>query len=254
MATINHTTHALIIGKKDDERARMSETLLQLGYNVIAVDSAESALTQCVGCKPDFIFVDCQIPCCGGRTILDRMRDSGLNVPRSLLVAYTIGTAEACLEHNCPVGAILQKPINREQLSRLIATREVGPTADEVLPSPSSRPENQCPNGISMQSLLTQFDQASAYLIVQAFVTDTAGRLERIAEALRVSDWEIALRQIHAIKSGSLQVGSGVMVSACNLMQAALKSRAYKLAGYCFNDLRGVFEEERNSLHYPTVE
>lgn len=244
-------TPILVIGKKDSERSQLVDVLSELGCEVIAAESVAEATSACRALDPGVVFVDCQMPHGSGTSIVDGLIAIGTVAATSQVVAYTSGSLVSCLDTPCTMSAVIRKPITREVILPLI---EGSPGADVPGARTASvcdtedRTCGRCPNGIAMQSLLRDFDKETARKLVQTFIDDCEVRLADIEKALQAVSWDKAMRQVHALKSGSLQIGAQAMVRSCDAMMSALRAENMALAEESFSALRLSFKDERASL------
>jgi CheY-like chemotaxis protein len=113
----------LILLCEDDEGVRLfsSETLRDLGYQVIEAQDAQSAITSLLDCgRIDLLFTDVVLP--GGKTGADLAREARKLQP-GLKVLFTTGYARSALDRNKESDKsfeLLLKPFSVDELATKI--------------------------------------------------------------------------------------------------------------------------------------
>lgn len=77
--------------------------------------------------------------------------------------------------------------------------------------------------------------------LFEVFVDDSYERLQRIEDRLEAGDTHGAWRQVHALKSGCMQIGASAMTRCGDMLSAALAADSVELARASLARLRQAF-------------
>ena len=88
MVMLRDASRQILIVEDDEETAEVVCTLLnQAGYNAVAVDSGEVALSEIASTQPDLVLLDIGLPDIDGMEVLKQVRSHSF-LPMSVLSGY----------------------------------------------------------------------------------------------------------------------------------------------------------------------
>lgn len=111
----------LVIDDEADSRDLMTNMLEEYGCQVVAVDAGNRALVEARKLKPDLILLDLMMPSMDGWQVLQALKaDAELTHIPVVIASVVAGENQGSI-----IGAVdmLQKPVSREDLQRVIGTR-----------------------------------------------------------------------------------------------------------------------------------
>jgi len=104
----------LVIEDDADDRARISLVLRQAGYAVESVATGAEALVRCREQRFSAITLDIMLPDMSGRTVLEKLRERGLNRQTPVVVVSLV--PHRGIVAGFQVADILSKPVSRSEL------------------------------------------------------------------------------------------------------------------------------------------
>jgi CheY-like chemotaxis protein len=107
----------------DDDRlvrAMVTDLLAELGHDVVAAENGADAVALSRAEAPDLLILDFLMPKLSGLDALRAMREAGVVAPAVLLTAISDGSLRH-VDGTDAVAALLEKPITRRGLARVLA-------------------------------------------------------------------------------------------------------------------------------------
>jgi len=226
----------LLVEDNRVNREFASETLINLGCDVITAGNGEEAVDIASGEQFDVIFMDCQMPVMDGfeaSTILAKKMKAG-EVAAMPIIALTAnamkGDRERCLAAG--MNDYMSKPIRKKALQAMLAewvgsngtpdaaamrTERSAQSDGRPAKSPSassqtanSRPDNS--NGHTIdQSVLDDAKEVMGdkmSMIIEYFLEDSQTYMRDIDTALPANDFETIAARAHTLKSSSREMGA----------------------------------------------
>ncbi len=221
--------HLLVIQGAGPSRDGLLELLESAGCAVTAVADAEQGAAEASRRHYDLVLVDCQMAGGGGHEVGHELRRAMGSAPVPIVIGMTVGSVEACRDWDCAVDEAVQKPLHLDALrAALRAARARASGSADCRPCAPRRAAsgepNRCPNALAADSL-RDLDPATVARLVEVFERDAEERIEAIARDLASGDPEVLRREVHALKSGCLQIGANAMVRCCEALSAAIQER-----------------------------
>lgn len=102
--------------------------------------------------------------------------------------------------------------------------------------------------GVRLMQGMTRVDGINpefASRLFDVFVEDSYERLQRIEDRLEAGDTHGAWRQVHALKSGCMQIGAGAMTRCGDILSAALAADSVDLARAALLRLWQAFQDSQ---------
>jgi DNA-binding response OmpR family regulator len=118
---------AKILVVEDDRHTRdgLAELLREIGYEVCTAESGEQALIQAMGSACDLLITDLRLPGMSGLQLLQELESIGQRPQVILITAYDSNEVRQAAGR-LGIRAVLQKPVNIEQLLKEIGETIVG--------------------------------------------------------------------------------------------------------------------------------
>jgi CheY-like chemotaxis protein len=111
--------HVLVVDDQPDSREMLATLLEQRGATVATSDSAESALAFLGQASVDLMIADIAMPGVDGYELLQRVRDTGSEIPAIALTAFArADDRRRALE--CGYTRYLAKPVDADSLVRTV--------------------------------------------------------------------------------------------------------------------------------------
>ena len=208
----------------------MKGILAKLGYTQI--DSAydgQQAVDMLGQGQYDLILMDCQMPKMDGYDATRRLREQGIVTPIIAMTAHTLsGDREKCLDAG--MDDYLSKPISIVKLTACL-DQWLMCTADPERPaiiSSRAEVERQDPEAVfnypAFLSILMD-DTGLARTLLQMFVTNMPGDLEKLKDAIASGDGTLVHAAAHFIKGAAANMcARTINATALEIEQAGLQS------------------------------
>ena len=225
--------HLLVVEDNAINMAVMQGILAKLGYDRIdkARDGLEAIEKLTLG-KYDLILMDCQMPNMDGYEATRRLRELGFKMPIIAMTAHSmIGDREKCLEVG--MDDYLTKPIVLERLTACLDQWLVcaaDPVARVITPAVIGDPDAVFNHAQFLALMLG--DAALADTLLQMFLANTPGDIEKLKEAI-VSGEGVRVRSAaHFIKGAAANLCAPALnAAAFEIEQAALQSNIERASG-----------------------
>ena len=235
---------ALILAPESAARdalyGNLFEFLLERDYRVARADTLAKAQRLVADLGPQFVFVECAQYPLNGRDIATLMRAAaGPDRPPPRVVGLVQGGCPSCGGPDaCGLSSMLGAPVNVADLEALLSGHEPD-WADEdyaefVDPDSDASP--------ATSKFMEDIPLELQAILLQVFVEDTAGRLDRIETSLGEHDLRAVGREAHAIKSGCLQIGDEAMAACCDHLRQAAKAADNCLSHRRYKELLAAFQ------------
>ncbi len=187
--------------------------LEDLGCSVATVGSGEAALEELGRATYDLVLMDWRMPEMDGIETVRRLREEEARQGRRrvrVVACTAYGGPEdrdRCLAAG--MDGVLVKPFGTEELRRALS--EQGGEA-------VARLEPGALEGI--RALEARGRPGLARRVAAAYREESARLVGALARAVEAGDWEGVRRAAHALRSSSTSVGAGVLVRACEALEA----------------------------------
>ena len=207
----------------------MQGILAKLGYERIdqARDGLE-AVNKATPGKYDLIMMDCQMPNMDGYEATRRLRELGVKIPIVAMTAHTLsGDREKCLQAG--MDDYLSKPIAIDLLTACL-DRWLACPAEPVDPVPRTVPPavTDDPDAVfSYEQFLALMlgDVALADTLLQMFLANTPGDIEKLRDAIASGDGARVRTAAHFIKGAAANLcAPGINAAAFEIEQAGLQN------------------------------
>ena len=244
--------NAKILVAEDGEINRLVVTAMlgKAGYQVeVAQDGAKAVEAASAG-DYDLILMDLQMPEMDGYQATAAIRRLDGPIAQVPILAFTATALQEDLDACLAAGMndFVAKPVERDRLMASIAhwLRKKAET-----PPPASAPAGAKPGQAALldrdtlQSLAVQTDEQTMRDTVDIFFTDTARRMEKLAQALVGEDFQTLGFEAHSIKSAAMTIGALRLAQGCKNLEAACGRRDRETALRVTKSLKGIFEESR---------
>ena len=133
----------------------------------------------------------------------------------------------------CGLDDHLRLPTDLDKLEAVLGLRHAGAS--------SAGGPGGC-RGLSVSEKISQLPHDVQIAMLTAFVDYTSARLARIETGFKEYDLERVARDVHAVKSGCLQMGYTSMVECCEEMRRAIDANDVCTAEMCYRVLVAAFK------------
>ncbi|MFB3890857.1 MAG: response regulator [Phycisphaerae bacterium] len=111
--------HVLVVDDEPDIRELLTDALGASGLRVTAAGSGQAALDISARQRPDFLVTDLRLGDCTGLDVIDRLRDSGADVPAVVITGRGDPASMAEASRRRPV-ELMTKPLDLDRLTAAI--------------------------------------------------------------------------------------------------------------------------------------
>lgn len=237
--------------------------LASLGYSADAVTNGQAAVEAVSRATYAAILMDCQMPVMDGYTATReiRRRENGKDIP---IIALTADVLTDARTKSLAAGMndYVTKPLDPESLDAALrrwipeVTHHVQDTVDTnktettsnrlKLPRFSiSQPTRMAAFDGSVIDNLRQIEKAGTpglvRKVIEAFVQDTAVRLEDLREAVGEEDGPALARVSHTLKGSSANVGASSMAAICAALETSGQAGDFIAAPTLIRQLEAEF-------------
>ena len=209
--------------------------LASLGCTVVEAVNGKEALERMEECRPDIVFMDCQMPVMDGYSAsrAQRSREDEMGTARIPIVALTANALaedrQKCLDAG--MDDFVSKPFRKEDLINVLRriTGNAGTAAasrsEEAFASADTETAANDDPAIDRRSLdqINDLDpnQNGELLntIIDTYCENAEVLMLELTEAARGDDLAGAVRAAHALKSSSANVGAQRLAAICQSME-----------------------------------
>ncbi len=248
--------HVLLVEDNLVNQKVASLVLRRLGCSVDVVGTGEEALRAAEGGAYDVVFMDCQLPGISGfeaAGLIRRLDDSAKSgVPIVAMTASAMpGDATRCLEAG--MNDYLSKPVQRDELERILVRWGTSPGAESVAPPEETMTDRDDavldPAVIeSLKELGGEDDPDLFSELVQLFLEDTPVRIRKLCDALNESDARAIEQAAHALKSSAANLGATQLATVFMQIEAAGRERDLGRAASLVQQSSSAYERVREAL------
>lgn len=195
--------------------------------------------------RPQFVFIECSQYPLRVREVAALICESiGDGHPRPFLIGLGGEHCPTCKPGACGLDEFVRSPPTLMDVEALFELQL--PNAG-TMKNAESETAFGC-QGLSILDPMAQLPKELQIAMLQAFVDDTATRLERIEASLKEYDFRQARRDVHAIKSGCLQIGFTTMAECCDQLREAIHANDCCGAQRCYRALVAAFHAVASHL------
>ncbi|MDR0452114.1 MAG: response regulator, partial [Treponema sp.] len=220
---VNQNLFAMIIGK--------------LGYRTITADDGVDALEKAAAHPVSLVFMDIQMPRMNGYKAAAELRKQGFARP---LIAVT-ASALADERLNCIQAGfndILVKPFKRPDIEKALLTwlakgrTPAGPAARGFAREAAAAPDRTGMGEAAARPVFEPGDLKETFMaeteLIDSMLAKFIARTEKQVEesmprAVRLGDWETAVREAHTIRGAALNLSGKELGAAAARLEQALK-------------------------------
>ena len=226
--TKKRTVRLLVVEDNTINMMVMQGVLGKLGYGRIdkardgleAIEKVTQQVTQqAAEDKYDLILMDCQMPKMDGYDATRRLRELGVKTTIVAMTAHALsGDREKCLAAG--MDDYLTKPIEIKQLTATL-DRWLEQAAEHE--PPNQRDDSNADAAFAADDFikLMMGDEALAAMLLQMFVENMPGDIERLKDAVASGDGSQIRSAAHYIKGAAANLcASGINAAACEIEQA----------------------------------
>lgn len=225
-----------------DALARQLETFDCAVEHAETLAEAQSMATRGM---PHFAFIQCLQFSLHLREIVGLLRESSDSRPsRPWLVG--IG-CEHCPSEDlraCGLDDYLRLPPDPDELKVLLGRHDRG--LEDPAVGAAEHP-GHC-RELSVSEAVSQLPEDVQTAMLTAFVEHTVTLFVRIESGLSAYEFSQVTRDLHAVKSGCLQMGFSSMANCCEEMRRAIEANDVGTAQLCFRALTAAFNEIASAL------
>ena len=225
---------ALILLAEDNPANQKLATiqLKKLGYRVEAVQNGQQVVEAILKTNQKFaaILMDCQMPEVDGFSATRIIRKSELTTGKHLpIVAMTANAMQGDRETCLAVGMddYISKPIRLDHLREILNRWTRGEDNNERIDIEGGESEEVENDSLDMEIIggirMLQIEGEPDFLteLIDIYIQDSAGLLEKIKEALANQDGPGLRKASHALKGSSMNLGASKLASICQDMESA---------------------------------
>jgi two-component system sensor histidine kinase/response regulator len=260
-------TRKVLLAEDNPVNVEVAKAMLDsLGMAVDCARNGEEALQAARSGGYDIVLMDCQMPVMDGFAATAEIRrheqasGRGRTLPIIAITANALqGDREACLAAG--MDDYLSKPFTHQQLGAVIG-RWIGlPIAATVHHDdepPQLPPETREVIGRdvinrhaldNIRALSADRGDALVQKVIEAYVDDTPGHLQKLRTAIRGLDPGSVRKIAHCLKSSSANVGAETLAQMCRDMETLGRTDTTEGAGVILNDMEYEFQAVRHSLN-----
>ena len=204
------------------------------GHEVVVVNNGREALATLDRSPFDVVLMDVQMPEMDGFAatvaIREREKTTGRHVRIIAMTAHAMkGDRERCLAAG--MDAYISKPIQTRQLFDLIEKGASMPSRE--LDSADSLPTFDRDVALAR----VEGDEALLQEIVQLFLEQTPGLVERIERAIALQDGQTLERTAHALKGSASNLGAKAMAAAAARLESIGRNGDFAAAETAYSEL-----------------
>ena len=201
----------LLVEDNPTNRMIVTKFIKSLGFSPDFAVNGLEAVAACAAVRYDIVFMDVMMPEMDGLAATKAIRQLPEPYSTPVIVALT-ANVDACDREHCLSAGMddfLTKPVTREDIAQKL--RRFGKAKPIVDPGPAI--------AIVPQDQFVAFDEniyrelaevlgaEDLRLVVETFLSDTAGRIEAMRQASKSDDNSLIKREAHAIKSSAASLG-----------------------------------------------
>jgi len=225
----------------------------KIGYRAdVARDGAE-ALAMLDRNEYALILMDCHMPGMDGFETTARIRSRSDGKQRTPIIAVTAsvtsGEKEKCLQAG--MDDFLAKPFHQQELAAKIANwlSHESPVARSGNGSPAEA-SSQTVNDVRKRLREHEEDYGKEMVrkIVELFIPDAAGRIERIDRAIKQEDFRMLEEAAHGLKSGAANIGANEMARLAEELERQGELGSIEGAEEILKKLRTAWTEVRSMI------
>ncbi len=254
---IRFTAHVLLAEDNGVNQVVARSMLRAMGCTFEIVPNGREALDASRDGRFDLVLMDCQMPEMDGYDATRAIRAREADAPQAArlpIVALTanalVGDAEAC--RAAGMDDHLAKPYTRKQLAKVMA-RWLPATLVENAPAPAAptlagatpaAPDDSLLDAHALANIRALDDGDGSVIaeVIQMYLEEAPGQLERLQAALERSDGAELARVAHALKSASYNVGATRLGETCRDLERLGKAGDLVAAPKLVSAISGLYQ------------
>ena len=262
-ADVTFKAHVLLAEDNGVNQVVARNMLKAMGCTFEIVPNGREALAAAQRTAFDLVLMDCQMPEMDGydatRAIRswEGTRSGAQRIPIVALTANAlVGDAETC--RAAGMDDHLAKPYTRKQLTKVLARwlppALVASTAPPAPPpptaAPASGPDDSLLDAAALENIraLDDGDGSVIVEVLQMYLDEAPGHLERLQSALERSDAADLGRVAHALKSASFNVGAMRLGEICRELEKLAKAGEISTAPKLVSAISGLYQRVEPQL------
>jgi signal transduction histidine kinase/CheY-like chemotaxis protein/HPt (histidine-containing phosphotransfer) domain-containing protein len=215
----------------------------RLGHRADVVANGLEAVQAVMTTPYDVVLMDVQMPELDGLGATERLRSELPPERQPRIIAMTAGALAEDRERCLAAGMddFLSKPVRREELAAALARAAPTSAGDAVVPTSEPDADPPAPTADELPvvdpSVLGTLAErlgarAPAFLasLLGTWETETAARMQTLAEAVGTGDTQDAARAVHALKGSSGSMGALRLSAVCAAVETDLRAGHLDLA------------------------
>jgi CheY-like chemotaxis protein len=261
-ADVTFKAHVLLAEDNGVNQVVARNMLKAMGCTFEIVPNGREALAAAQRTAFDLVLMDCQMPEMDGydatRAIRswEGTRSGAQRIPIVALTANAlVGDAETC--RAAGMDDPLAKPYTRKQLTKVLArwlppalVASTAPPAPPPTAAPASGPDDSLLDAAALENIraLDDGDGSVIVEVLQMYLDEAPGHLERLQSALERSDAADLGRVAHALKSASFNVGAMRLGEICRELEKLAKAGEISTAPKLVSAISGLYQRVEPQL------
>jgi two-component system sensor histidine kinase RpfC len=223
-ASAGSSLRILVADDNPTNREVIGRILERAGHAVTLVNDGEQALEAVERGAPDLVILDRNMPGMGGMEALQALRLMTRGRARLPIIMLSADVTTEAKREALEAGAdaFLSKPIETTRLLEQIQSLAPGKADAARRAEPAASPAPATPAALAVINAdtlrqLEELGSSVAFIekLVNVFVTDSAGILARMEQALAARDYHEFRSLLHALKGSSASIGTDRLTRLC---------------------------------------
>jgi CheY-like chemotaxis protein/HPt (histidine-containing phosphotransfer) domain-containing protein len=230
------------------------QILTARGHDVTAAENGREAIEAVERNRFDVVLMDVQMPEMSGveatRVIRDREKLSGAHLPIIAMTAHAMkGDRERCLDSG--MDGYIAKPIDREQLLRLVEADWTRPALDLPAPMPEGPPAETATRTCDVDAFIRRAggDRGLAQEMARLFASEAPGMLANVRSAVSSGNPERVRQAAHALKGAASNFDAADVVAAALTLERMGREGSLEGAGEPMTRLETAADVLMEALH-----
>lgn len=258
--------HVLIAEDSDTNLEIFCLQLEGVGATVARARDGLEALEQFEKCNVDIALLDLQMPKLGGFEIVQKIRamDKYIHSPRSIPIIAMSANVIGNIKQQCLSAGFddfLSKPVQRDTFLQSVrywieAAKENNSPSNIVALNQTGDNLEVKSHGVDqvvvdfrfLESQLLQVRPQAGLRMIELFITEVAGRITLIAEAIEKPDYQTLNNEAHVLKSSSASFGAVALKQLASSLETDSQEENFQQCLDISNSMQAVFKVTRARL------